>query len=62
MPLAVAAMRAALALALAALPALALGDALTDRAKALLKRSDARAAYELLLPLESQRSGDAEFD
>jgi len=62
MPLAVAAMRAALALVLAALPALALGDALTDRAKALLQRSDAKAAYELLLPLESQRAGDPEFD
>jgi tetratricopeptide (TPR) repeat protein len=62
MQLAVAARRAALALALAALPALALGDALTDRAKALLKRSDAKAAYELLLPLESQRAGDPEFD
>jgi tetratricopeptide (TPR) repeat protein len=62
MQLATAAMRATLALVLVALPALALGDALTDRAKALLKRSDAKAAYELLLPLESQRAGDAEFD
>lgn len=55
-------MRATLALVLVALPVLALGDALTDRAKALLKRSDAKAAYELLLPLESQRAGDPEFD
>ena len=62
MRFATAAMRAALALALAALPALALGDALTDRATALLERSDAKAAYELLLPLESQRAGDPEFD
>jgi tetratricopeptide (TPR) repeat protein len=62
MRFATAARRAALALALAALPVLALGDALTDRAKALLKRSDAKAAYELLLPLESQRAGDPEFD
>ena len=62
MRLATAAMRATLALVLVALPALALGDALTDRAKALLKRSDARAAYELLLPLEAQRAGDPEYD
>jgi tetratricopeptide (TPR) repeat protein len=62
MQLATAAMRATLALVLVALPALALGDALTDRAGALLKRGDAKAAYELLLPLESQRAGDPEFD
>ncbi len=62
MQLANAFMRATLALVLAALPVLALGDALTDRAAALLKRGDAKAAYELLLPLESQRAGDAEFD
>ena len=62
MQLATAAARAMLALVLVALPALALGDALTDRAGALLKRGDAKAAYELLLPLESQRAGDPEFD
>jgi len=59
---AIAAVRAMLAPVLIALPALALGDALTDRAGALLKRGDAKAAYELLLPLESQRAGDPEFD
>lgn len=37
-------------------------DAVTDRARALLGRSDARAAYELLLPLEAQRAGDPEYD
>ncbi len=62
MQLATAAMRATLALVLVALPALALGDALTDRAKALLKRNDAKAAYALLLPLEPQRAGDPEYD
>lgn len=55
-------MRATLALVLVALPVVAQADALTDRAKTLLKRSDAKAAYELLLPLESQRAGDPEFD
>jgi tetratricopeptide (TPR) repeat protein len=62
MRFATAALRATLALAFTVLSAHALGDALTDRAKALLKRSDARAAYELLLPLESQRAGDPEYD
>jgi len=37
-------------------------DAVTDRAKLLLQRNDADAAYKLLLPLESQRAGDPEFD
>ena len=37
-------------------------DAVTDRAAALLKRQDAKGAYALLLPLESQRAGDPEFD
>lgn len=40
----------------------AAADAVTDRAKALLQRSDAQAAYKLLLPLEPQRAGDPEFD
>jgi hypothetical protein len=56
------AVRAALALACAALPALALGDAVTDRAAALLKGGDAKAAYALLLPLETQRAGDPQYD
>ena len=37
-------------------------DAVTDRAKALLQRKDAAAAYKLLLPLEPQRAGDPEYD
>ncbi|MGH8707548.1 MAG: surface lipoprotein assembly modifier [Burkholderiales bacterium] len=37
-------------------------DAVTDRAKALLQRQDAAAAYKLLLPLEPQRAGDPEYD
>jgi tetratricopeptide (TPR) repeat protein len=48
------------ALACASLTAAA--DAITDRAKALLQRQDAQAAYKLLLPLEPQRAGDPEFD
>ena len=50
----------AAALCLYALGAAA--DALTDQAKALLQRNDAQAAYKLLLPLESQRAGDPEYD
>lgn len=59
---AVTAVRAALALAFAFFSAHALADALTDRAAALLKRGDAKAAYELLLPLEPQRAGDPQYD
>ncbi len=40
----------------------ALADAVTDRAKLLLQRKDAQAAYKLLLPYESERAGDPEFD
>ncbi|HEY4637474.1 MAG TPA: hypothetical protein VIH23_04345, partial [Burkholderiales bacterium] len=40
----------------------ALADAVTDRARALLQRNDAQAAYKLLLPLEPQRAGDPEYD
>src|SRR5712691_6667742 len=39
-----------------------LADALTDRAKALIARKDAKAAYTLLQPQESARAGDPEFD
>jgi tetratricopeptide (TPR) repeat protein len=55
-------LRAFLALAFALLSVHALADAVTDRAAALLKRGDAKAAYELLLPLESQRAGDPAYD
>jgi outer membrane protein len=57
-----AAARAALALLFALLSAHAWGDATTDRASALLQRGDAKAAYELLLPLEPQRAGDPQYD
>ena len=40
----------------------ALGDALTDQAKALLEQRRAKEAYQLLLPHESERAGDVEFD
>jgi outer membrane protein len=40
----------------------AAADTVTDQAKALLQRQDAQAAYKLLLPLESQRAGDPEYD
>lgn len=40
----------------------AAADAVTDRAKALLQRNDAQAAYKLLAPLEAQRAGDPEYD
>ena len=43
-----------------ALPALA--DALTDQAQRLLNRKQPKEAYELLLPQESARAGDPEFD
>lgn len=54
--------RALLAALLVACSLGAYADAVTDRAAALLKRNDARAAYTLLLPLESQRAGDPEYD
>ena len=37
-------------------------DELTERAKSLLARQDAKAAYALLLPAEAGRAGDPEFD
>ena len=40
----------------------AAADAITDRAKALLQRNEAGAAYKLLLPLESERAGDPDYD
>ena len=54
--------RTLLAAFLASFSLFVLADAVTDRAKALLGRGDARAAYELLLPLEAQRAGDPEYD
>ena len=40
----------------------ALCDELTGRAKQLLEQRRAREAYELLLPHESERAGDIEYD
>ena len=40
----------------------ALGDALTDQARSLLAGGRAKEAYQLLLPRESERAGDMEFD
>ena len=37
-------------------------DELTDRARQLLEQRRAREAYELLLPHESERAGDIEYD
>ncbi len=41
---------------------MAQADAVTDNAKALLDKGDAKAAFAILEPLESQRAGDPEFD
>lgn len=46
---------------LAAAPA-AFADAVTDRASALLEQGKAREAFEILAPLEAERSGSVEFD
>lgn len=54
--------RAAMGCVIALSANAALADALTDRAKAMLARHEARAAYELLLPAEATRAGDPEFD
>lgn len=54
--------RTLLAAALCAVAFDAAADAITERAKALLQRNDAQAAYKLLLPLEPQRAGDPEYD
>jgi len=37
-------------------------DAVTDNARALIEKGDAKAAYALLEPLEPQRAGDPEYD
>ncbi|MBI4989617.1 MAG: DUF560 domain-containing protein [Rhodocyclales bacterium] len=37
-------------------------DAVTDNARALLDRGDAKAAFALLEPLEPQRAGDPDYD
>jgi outer membrane protein len=52
----------AAALLLAAASGAALADELTESAKRLLEQRRAREAYQLLLPQESARAGDIEFD
>ena len=54
--------RSLVAIALWCTTLAAWADAVTDRAKLLLQRKDADAAYKLLIPLEPQRAGDPEFD
>ena len=53
---------ASFGIAVAASAGVVLADALTDQARRLLEQRQARQAYELLLPQESARAGDPEFD
>jgi tetratricopeptide (TPR) repeat protein len=55
-------LRVALAVAGLLAAGMARADAVTDNAKALLDKGDAKAAYALLEPLESQRAGDPDYD
>lgn len=55
-------LRLALFLAGLLTAAVARADAVTDNARALLDKGDAKAAYALLEPLEPQRAGDPEYD
>lgn len=54
--------KAVLAAVLVAFATCAAADALTDRAKQLLRDRQYKQAYELLLPQEPNRAGDPEFD
>jgi len=54
--------RAAIVFFSAAFFSSAFADALTDRAKRLLEQRQPKQAYDLLLPQESARAGDPEFD
>jgi tetratricopeptide (TPR) repeat protein len=54
--------RAFAACVLASACSVALGDELTDRAKGLLDRQQAKQAYQLLLPQESARAGQPDYD
>jgi tetratricopeptide (TPR) repeat protein len=53
-----------LLVALLAIPSItfAADDAVLSQARAFVKAGDYKAAYELLLPLETERSGSVEFD
>jgi tetratricopeptide (TPR) repeat protein len=54
--------RAAIAVAFAAPSPVAFADELTDRARHLLQERQTEQAYRLLLPHESARAGDPQFD
>lgn len=54
--------KAILTALLAAIATCAFADALTDRARQLLRDRQHREAYNLLLPQEPSRAGDPEFD
>lgn len=54
--------RLCIALALACAAGVVRADAVTEQARALLDKGDARAAYAMLEPLEPQRAGDPEYD
>lgn len=43
-------------------PTIAFADEVIDKAQALIKAGDYKAAYELLEPLETERSGDVQYD
>jgi len=53
---------ACVAVVLACAAGMARADALTDQARTLLDKGDAKGAYALLLPLESQRAGEPDYD
>lgn len=53
---------ACLGVLLACAVGLARADALTDQAAAMLNKGDAKGAYALLHPLESQRAGEPDYD
>jgi tetratricopeptide (TPR) repeat protein len=54
--------RLGLILGLSLWAALAWADATLDKAKGLLAQKNPKAAFELLLPLQSQRAGEIEYD
>jgi hypothetical protein len=54
--------RAVIGLLLLAAAGAALADQVIDQARKLLQQGNVKAAYELLLPLQSQRAGEIEFD
>jgi tetratricopeptide (TPR) repeat protein len=53
---------ASIAVMLAVSAGSAQADALTDQARVMLDKGDAKAAYALLEPLQAQRAGDADYD